>query len=130
MRYYESIFILNPDLPSEESERIKEAMGGIVRRQGGEIHLVDDWGLKKLAYNVGKHGKGRYVFMQFRAPEATVQELERNYRVNDGVIKYMTLVIDKKDLETRPPQEIRPSFEAPLSRPEAGPEPERTETGE
>ena len=100
MNYYESIFILNPDLSPEETEKIKETMSEVVRKQGGEIHIVDDWGVKKLAYDVKKHKKGRYVLMQFLGSGSILQELERNYRVNDGVIKFMSLRIEKEALQT------------------------------
>ena len=99
MNYYESIFILNPDLSPEETEKIKETMSEIVRKQGGEIHIVDDWGVKKLAYDVKKHKKGRYVLMQFLGSGDALHELERNYRVNDGVIKFMSLRIEKEALQ-------------------------------
>lgn len=124
MYYYESICILNPELSSEESEKIQQTMSGIVQKSGGEIHVVDDWGVKRLAYLVKKQAKGRYVLMQFTGKAGTVQELERNYRVNDGVIKYMTLRINKEQLQAPSTKEG-----APLS--ESTPQgPEQSETGE
>jgi len=100
MNYYESIFILNPELSPEETEKIKETMAEVVRKQGGDIHIVDDWGVKKLAYDVKKHKKGRYVLMQFLGSGGVLHELERNYRVNDSVIKFMSLRIEKEALQT------------------------------
>ena len=104
MQYYESIYILNPELSSEENQKIQENFSDIVSQQGGEVHVVDDWGIKKLAYVVKKHKKGHYVMMQFASNAGTLQELERNYRVNDGVIKYMTLCIDKSNLQAIVPK--------------------------
>ncbi|NOY52098.1 MAG: 30S ribosomal protein S6 [Deltaproteobacteria bacterium] len=105
MNYYESIFILQPDLPSEQSEKITELMSGIVEKQGGRMHIVEDWGVKRLAYEVKKQKKGHYVLMQFAGEPEGIRELERNYRVNDGVIKYMTLRIDEDKLQTITPKE-------------------------
>jgi small subunit ribosomal protein S6 len=102
MNYYESIFILHPDLSSEQSDKITETMTGVVEKQGGKMHIADDWGVKRLAYEVKKQKKGHYVLIQFTGEPQVVQELERNYRVNDGVIKYMTLRIDKKQLQPVP----------------------------
>ncbi len=105
MNYYESIFILHPDLPAEQSEKITGTMTGIVEKQGGKIHVVDDWGVKRLAYEVKKQKKGHYILMQFAGEPKVIQELERNYRVNDGVIKYMTLRIDEDKLQPAKPEE-------------------------
>ncbi len=105
MNFYESIFILHPDLPAEQSEKITEIMTGIIEKQGGKIHVVDDWGVKRLAYEVKKQKKGHYVLMQFAGEPAVIQELERNYRVNDGVIKYMTLRIEEDKLQPVKPKE-------------------------
>jgi small subunit ribosomal protein S6 len=121
MNYYESIYILNPELSSEAAEKVKEVMSGIVLKQDGDIHIVDDWGVKRLAYNVKKHSKGHYVLMQFSGSAAALKELERNYRVNDGVIKYMTLRIDEKELQAVVPEENSSPSEAPQ---------EETTTGE
>ncbi len=104
MNYYESIFILNPDLSSEQSEQIKETLSGVVEKNGGKLHIVDDWGVKRLAYEVKKHPKGRYVLIQFAAEPGVARELERNYRVNDGVIKYLTSRIQEKDLKLVKPK--------------------------
>lgn len=123
MSYYESIYILNPDLSSEENQKIQEAMSEIVKKQDGDVHVVDDWGVKRLAYDVKKHSKGHYVLMQFQGKADTVRELERNYRLNDGVIKYMTLRINKDKLQTIAPKESAPSSDVQ-------PETATTETGE
>jgi small subunit ribosomal protein S6 len=125
MQYYESIYILNPDLSSEESQKIQETLSEVVRKEGGEIHVVDDWGVKRLAYEVKKHNRGHYVLMQFASKADTLRELERNYRVNDGVIKYMTLRIEESGLQPAPPEKSEPEPEATQPEAEAAqPEPE------
>lgn len=99
MNYYESIFILNPDLPSDQAEKIQQTMTAVIERSGGSIHVVENWGVKRLAYHVKKFKKGNYIFMQFAGDGPALLELERNYRLNDGVIKYMTLSIEKDTLK-------------------------------
>ncbi len=120
MNYYESIFILDPELTTEAAEKVKEIMSGIILTQDGNIHVVDDWGVKKLAYDVKKHQKGHYVLMQFSGSAAILKELERNYRVNDGVIKFMTLRIEEKDLQAVTPKEADATTEAPQEEPTTG----------
>ncbi len=108
MSYYESIFILHPDLNSEQSEKITEAMAGVVEKNGGKIHVIDNWGVKRLAYEVKKQRKGHYVLMQFAGDGGALQELERSYRLNDGVIKYMTLKIRQDELQPVKPKDAAP----------------------
>ncbi|MDX1764052.1 MAG: 30S ribosomal protein S6 [bacterium] len=99
MQYYESIFILNPDLPSDQTEKIQQTMTAVVEKSGGAVHIIENWGVKRLAYHVKKFKKGNYMFMQFAGDGPALQELERNYRLNDGVIKYMSLSIEKAGLK-------------------------------
>lgn len=120
MNYYETIFILNPDLSPEDDEKTRERMAEVVREQGGEIHVVDDWGVKRLAYEVKKHNRGHYVLMQFAGDVGVLNELQRNYRVNDGVIKYMSLRIDQKSLQAVQPKEVETSSETPTEPEKAG----------
>ena len=103
MNYYETLYILHPELSDEQSKQLQETLSKTVEKEKGIVHVVDEWGLKKLAYEVRKQRKGRYVLMQFAGTAATVRELERTYRVNEGVIKYMTLRIEKEDLKAIPP---------------------------
>lgn len=109
MPIYESIFIINPNISDEETNFVIKKMQDVVTKQGGEILKFEDWGKKKLAYEVRKHKRGHYVFFQIKGEPAAVQELERNLKLTDAVIKYLTVKL-VKELRTRP--EPKPSAEA------------------
>lgn len=96
MRDYESIFILNPNIEEGESEKVCLKMQEVVTANGGEVTRVEKWGKRKLAYEIGKHKKGEYVLLQFTGEPVTVAELERNYKMTDPVIKYITIRMEKE----------------------------------
>ena len=95
MRIYENLFIVRPDATEEEIDQLIELMSGHVTTAGGTVDKVDKWGKRRLAYRVEKHREGSYVLMQFTAGPETVMEFERRMRVQDSVIKYMTVRIDE-----------------------------------
>ena len=138
MRIYEILFIVRPDVPEEEIDGIVEPLKGVVTAAGGTVDKVDKWGLRKLAYRVGKYRDGFYILLQFSTEKAaeTVKELERRLRVSDTVVKFLTVRIDeelkrleklKKKREKRaarkppPPPPAPPAPEAPAT---PGPAPE------
>jgi len=94
---YETICILNPDLSEEEVQETIESYSAIVTEHGGEITKTDQWGLRKLAYKVHGHQKGYFVYYLYSGVPETVSELERNLRISDQCIRYMTVKVD--DLE-------------------------------
>ncbi len=101
MPIYESIFIINPNLPDDEINAIIKKMQDVVAKQGGEMTKFEDWGKRKLAYEVKKQKRGHYVFFQFKGGAATVSEIERTYKLTDSVIKFLTVRLEK-ELRTRP----------------------------
>jgi small subunit ribosomal protein S6 len=101
MHIYESIFIINPNLTDEETAGVIKKMQDVVASQGGEMLKFEDWGKKKLAYEIKKHKRGHYAFFQFKSAPAAVSELERTYKMTDTVIKFMTVKLEK-ELRTRP----------------------------
>lgn len=109
MPIYESIFIINPNISDEDTNAVIKKMQDVVVKQGGEILKFEDWGKKRLAYEVRKHKRGHYVFFQIKGEPAAIQELERNLKLTDSVIKYLTVKL-VKELRTRP--EPKPSAEA------------------
>lgn len=96
MRIYEELYILKPDTAEEDVEASVEQIRQIVTTAGGTIDKVDKWGIRKLAYRVGKQSEGYYVLVQFSSTPETVRELERRLRVSDIVLKYLTVRIDEK----------------------------------
>jgi small subunit ribosomal protein S6 len=95
-RIYEEMFILRPDATEEEIAPIVEQVKTTVTSAGGTVDKEERWGVRKLAYRVEKRNEGYYVLMQFTAGPQTVKEVERRLRVNDAVLKYMTVRIDEK----------------------------------
>ena len=96
MRIYEELFIVRPDLPEEETDQLIERLTTLIAGQGGNVDKVDKWGVRKLAYRVQKRTEGFYVLLQFTAKPETVKELERQLRVQDQVMKFITVRIDER----------------------------------
>ena len=95
MRIYENLFIVKPDATEEEIDQLIELMSKHVTTAGGTVDKVDKWGKRRLAYRVEKYREGSYVLFQFTAEAATVKEFERRLRVQDAVIKFLTVRIDE-----------------------------------
>ena len=103
MRVYEELFIIRPDAPDEDADRLVEQMQSFLTGAGATIDKVDKWGKRKLAYRVDKYREGSYVLLQVTAAPEAVKELERRLRVSDMVLKFLTVRIDEtlKRLEKR-----------------------------
>jgi small subunit ribosomal protein S6 len=96
MRVYEQLFIVRPDATPEELAPLVEQLKGIIATQNGTLDKQENWGVRRLAYKLKKHSEGQYILLVFTAEAATVYELERRLRVNDMVIKFITVRIDEK----------------------------------
>ena len=96
MTVYESIFIVKTSVSDEELAALVAKVRAVIEKHNGEILKVENWGKKKLAYEVRKEKKGTYVFYRFRGPGSVVSELERQYRVEDAIIKFLTVKCDPK----------------------------------
>ncbi len=107
MPIYESIFIINANLSDEETAAVIKKMQDVVAKQGGEMVKFEDWGKKKLAYEIKKQKRGHYVFFQIKSAPPVINELERTYKLTDSVIKYMTVKLEK-ELRTRPAPKVKP----------------------
>jgi small subunit ribosomal protein S6 len=94
MRRYETIFIASPTLTEEQSDELVKQFEGIIAEQGGELLKTDKWGRKKLAYEVQKFSEGYYTLFEMNAGPTLVAELERRFRNNDVVIKYLSVRMD------------------------------------
>jgi small subunit ribosomal protein S6 len=96
MRIYEELFVLRPDVTEEETNAILDQLRPIITGGGGTIDKEERWGVRKLAYRVEKRSEGFYILLQFTAGPQTVRELERRLRVQDTVLKFLTVRIDEK----------------------------------
>lgn len=91
MQEYETMFIINPDLEDDATEEIVDNITGAIDKYEGEISNIDKWGTKKLAYEVKDHKAGYYTVINFKGEAETVDELERVYRLNDNIIRFIIL---------------------------------------
>jgi small subunit ribosomal protein S6 len=98
--YYESVFIARPDISAAQVEALTESMSAIVVEGGGSVAQTEYWGLKSLAYRIKKNRKGHYTMLALDAPAAAVKEFERNMRLNEDVLRLMTIRVD--ELESEP----------------------------
>jgi small subunit ribosomal protein S6 len=100
MRRYETVFIVNPELSEDQHQLLFDKLNGLVPEDQGMLVKLDEWGNKRLAYEIKKHTRGYYVLMDFCGDGALVKEIERNLRLDDRVLKYMTVLKDETvDLE-------------------------------
>jgi small subunit ribosomal protein S6 len=94
-REYETIFILAPDTPNDNVGQVNDRIRGIVESRGGKVIKVDNWGKRRLAYEVGKHPRGIYLYWQYLGTTGLVHEIERNLRMLDPVLRYLTVRVDE-----------------------------------
>ncbi|MGO9120984.1 MAG: 30S ribosomal protein S6 [Desulfomonilaceae bacterium] len=100
MRRYESVIILDPDLPDDDIQAFTNRYTELIRSYGGDVIKVDDWGLKRLAYLVKKREKGRYVFFDYAGVPELIHEMERQFKIAEEVIKFLSIKLDQDlDLE-------------------------------
>ena len=104
---YESIFIVRPSLPDEDTQKLIEKMKGVLEKSGGALLRADNWGKKKLAYEVRRERKGVFVYFYFRSEGNVIEELERSYRLEDSVIKFLTVRLDHEPPPPRPVGEVK-----------------------
>ena len=97
MRHYEIVFMVHPD-QSEQVPGMIERYTGPVKEAGGQIHRLEDWGRRQLAYPINKLHKAHYVLMNVEAPQQVIDELETTFRYNDAVLR--SLVIHTKHAVT------------------------------
>ncbi|MDO4430649.1 MAG: 30S ribosomal protein S6 [Lonepinella koalarum] len=86
MRHYEIVFMVHPD-QSEQVPGMIERYTGSVKEAGGQIHRLEDWGRRQLAYPINKLHKAHYVLMNVEAPQEVIDELETTFRYNDAVLR-------------------------------------------
>jgi small subunit ribosomal protein S6 len=90
MRHYEIVFMVHPD-QSEQVAGMIERYTGAIKDSGGQIHRLEDWGRRQLAYPINKLHKAHYVLMNVEAEQSVVDELESSFRFNDAVIRNMIM---------------------------------------
>lgn len=95
MRRYETISIISPNVGEDDIKAITQRTAGIIEGDGGTIINVDNWGLKKLAYPIKKQQQGYYIYTEFAAVPSAVSEMERIFKIDDNVLKFMTVKLQE-----------------------------------
>jgi small subunit ribosomal protein S6 len=95
MNHYETIYIVNPTLDDEALKEAIDKFSNLIKKLKGSIVKVNEWGKRKLAYEVKRFDKGHYVVLDFCALPKIVTELERNLKLDDRILKYLTVKIDE-----------------------------------
>ena len=99
MRHYEIILLIHPD-QSEQVPAMLERYKGMVVAGNGQVHRVEDWGRRQLAYQINKLNKAHYLCLNIEADQAVMSELEHAFRFNDAVLRHLT--VQKKKADTAP----------------------------
>jgi small subunit ribosomal protein S6 len=95
MRCYEHTFIARQDLSPQQAQALAETYAGVVTEHGGEVTKNEYWGLRNLAYRMRKNRKGHYLHLNLKADAATIDELERQERLSDDVLRYLTVKVEQ-----------------------------------
>lgn len=100
VRRYETVFVLRPDLEESELRETVEKFESVILRQEGTLIKREDWGIRKLAYDVQRFSKGYYVLLDYVGPTSLIGELERTMKINERVMKFLTVKkADRVDME-------------------------------
>lgn len=91
MNKYEAMYIVTPEMEDEAIKGVIEKFSGIITANGGEIEKTDEWGRKKLAYPIDYKTEGYYVLVNFVAAPELPRELERNFRNDESILRYMVV---------------------------------------
>ena len=121
MPFYESVFIARQDIGAPQVETLAKEFADIIQANGGKVLKTEQWGLRTLAYRINKNKKGHYVMFNLDAPSAAVLEMERNMRISEDILRFMTVKVD--ELEEAPSAMLRKEERAERSfgdRPDRG----------
>lgn len=95
MPYYETVFIARQDLSENQVKELTKGFEDIIKKEGGKVAKTEQWGLRTLAYRINKSRKGHYILIETDAPGDAIIELERNLRLNEEVMRYMTIKLEE-----------------------------------
>jgi small subunit ribosomal protein S6 len=97
MRYYEHTLIARQDLSPQQAQALAETYSGVLTEHGGEVTKTEYWGLRSLSYRIRNNRKGHYLHLNVRASAEAIAELERQERLSDDVLRYLTVKVDALD---------------------------------
>lgn len=94
-RVYEVMYIAQPDTAEDDITKLNEAITSLVEKDGGTVSVVEGWGRRRMAYPINKKTEGFYVLLEIEGSGQEIAELERRFRVNDTIMRYMTVRVDE-----------------------------------
>jgi len=100
MALYEHLLIARQDISAQQVDALAQHLKTIVEGEGGKVEKQEYWGLRGLAYRIKKNRKGHYVLLNLNAPSKAVQELERQLKINEDVLRFMTVKVDQFDVSS------------------------------
>lgn len=114
MPLYESVLIARQDISASQADALADDFSKSIEENGGKVVSRENWGLRTLAYRIKKNRKGHYILLNIDAPAATIQEMERQMRLHEYILRFLTLKVD--ELATEPSlmvQNLAPRDERP-----------------
>ena len=100
MNYYEHTIILRQDVSPTQLNQIQDKYTKIIEKNGGNVLKTQNWGLMNLSYSIKKNKKGNYVHFKIEARSNLIKELEKNEKIDNNLLKYLSVKVKKHDLET------------------------------
>ena len=95
MALYEHIFMARQDVSAQQVDQMIEQFKGLLEENGGSVTKTENWGLKSLTYRIKKNRKAHYALMNIDGPSAAVQEMERQMRINEDILRFQTIRVDE-----------------------------------
>ena len=97
MPLYEHVFLARQDVSAQQVEELTAQLTGVIEQLGGKVTKLEQWGVKSLSYRVRKNRKAHFTFMNVDAPSAALSEIERQERLNEDVLRYLTIRVDEHE---------------------------------
>jgi small subunit ribosomal protein S6 len=95
MPLYEHVFLSRQDASTQQVEELTAHLKGVIEQMGGKVAKLEQWGVKSLSYRLRKNRKAHYTFMNLDAPSAVINEIERQERLNEDVLRYLTVRVEE-----------------------------------
>ncbi len=99
MPLYEHVFLVRQDVTPQQVETMAEQYKGVIESNGGRVEKTESWGVKSLAYRIKKNRKAHFMMFNIDAPHAAVAEMERQMRINEDILRFLTVRVDALDPE-------------------------------
>lgn len=97
MPSYETTVITKPNTTEDQVNAIRSKVEGIIQQHSGTVGNFEDWGTRRLSYEIQKENRGRYIYFAYTGNNGTVAEIERNFRINENVMRYLSVNLAKED---------------------------------